>query len=231
MSPVRRFLRDGRGVAGVEFVMLFPVLLVMILVGTQIASYINAARKVERISNSIAQMLAQAAPPSDNSTTEATVSSGDLQFGAASAALIFPYLFQDAQRKHAHWDQDLQINMTSVQFKEKAGGCNNPADPGACYDANVVWSSLYWTPRACGVPLTPVADTDPPSPTTLPRSAFGPGSIIVVDVAFDFTPLFGENILPHIVIRRSTYLQPRYASLIKFDTSQGDGLAEVCPGY
>lgn len=231
MRPLRRFVRDRRGVAGVEFVMLFPVLLVMILVGTQVASYINAARKVERISNSIAQMLAEAAPPSDNSTTVATVNSGDLNFGIDSAMLIFPYVFKDRLRTGGVWYGNLRIGMASVQFAQKPGICNNPADLSGCYTANVVWSFNYGMPRPCGVPLTPVADTDPPSATTLPRSVYGPGSVVVVDVTFDFTPMFGENVLPHIVIRRSTYLQPRSASRVSFDTVHSDGSATLCPGY
>lgn len=231
MRAAVRFFRDGRAVAAVEFSMLFPVLLVMILLGTQIGSYINAARKVERLSNSIAQMLAQAAPPADNSTTVATVNSGDLNFGFDSAMLIFPYLFKDGSRNGGTWSDNLRVGMTSIQFTQKAGICNNPTDLSGCYTANVVWSDRYGITRACGTRLTPVADTVAPSPTTLPRSVFGPGSVIVVDVAFDFKPMFGENILPRVTIRRSTYLQPRYASLVTYDVARSDGSAILCPGY
>jgi hypothetical protein len=61
---------------------------------------------------------------------------------------------------------------------------------------------------------------------------FGPGSIIVVDVLFNYTPIFGLGLFGTIPIARSAYLAPRYVSLIKYAVVSGDdGVGAECPGY
>jgi hypothetical protein len=47
--------------------------------------------------------------------------------------------------------------------------------------------------RTCGVLLTSVPDTAAPSKTTLPADVFGPGSLIVVDIVYNYTPIFGST--------------------------------------
>ncbi|CAO4137595.1 hypothetical protein OFEAOIEE_LOCUS5370 [Methylorubrum extorquens] len=54
---------------------------------------------------------------------------------------------------------------------------------------------------------------------------------MVIDVAFDFTPTFGSGFVPAVRIARSAYVQPRYASLVNFDTTNNDGIATKCTGY
>lgn len=71
-----------------------------------------------------------------------------------------------------------------------------------------------------------------PSKTTLPADVFGPGSIIIVDVVFNYTPIFGLGLFGTIPIARSAYLSPRYVPLIKYAVVSGDdGLGAECAGY
>ena len=75
----------------------------------------------------------------------------------------------------------------------------------------------------------PADNTAAPSRATLPRSVFGPGSLIAVDVVFTFRPSFGARFIPAMRIARSMYVQPRYASLVDLDTTGNDGIATKCP--
>ncbi len=108
----------------------------------------------------------------------------------------------------------------------------------ASYRADVVWTSTGTTQpssgpayRPCSTPQVAAADTADPTPKTLPRSVFGPASMVVIDVVFTFHPTFGAAYLPSMRIARSAYVQPRYASLINFDPNGNDGIATKCPGF
>ncbi|TXM74287.1 pilus assembly protein [Methylobacterium sp. WL103] len=228
----RRFRDDGRGVSIVEFAIVFPILLMLMLGGIQVITYVNATRKVELVAQSISQMISQAVPP--QGSTIATVNATDLHFSFDAALVLFPYVMKDAQRQGLLWWQDILINYTSVAFSQKSAGCTNSADMSACYNANVVWTSTGTyggNKRLCSTPLQPADNTAAPSTGTLPRSVYGPGSLIVIDVVFTFKPTFGAKFFPASQIARSVYVQPRYADLINYDTTNNDGIGSKCPGY
>ena len=130
----------------------------------------------------------------------------------------------DAQRQNVAWFQDIYINFASVQFTPNGNTCNG-SDKSSCYGAKVIWTSSVITGNAyrpCGIPQLPANDTAPPNGTTLPRSIFGAGSIIVVDVVFTFRPTFGQRFMPPTTISRSVYVHTRYATLIYY-TPSNDG--------
>lgn len=228
----RRFRADARAVSALEFALIFPVLLLLMLAGTQLITYINATRKVELVVQSIGQMLSQAQPPQDASI--ATVNAADLHFSFDSALVLFPYLMKDGPRQGLQWWQDIAITFAAVTFTPTGSSCPAGADPSTCFIANVVWTSTGTAGgnyRPCTVPQIAADNTAAPSRNTLPRSIFGPGSIIAVDAVFTFRPTFGARFIPAVRIARSMYLQPRYAALVNFDATGNDGIATKCPGY
>lgn len=231
-SLTQRFRDDRRGLSAVEFALVLPVLLALMLGGIQLVTYVNATRKVELVAHSISQMISQVPPPPGS--TIATVNATDLHFSFDSALVLFPYVMKDAARQNVLWSNDITIKYASVAFTQKSTACNDPADMSACYTANVVWTSTGTsgsTQRSCGTPLLPADNTAAPNVGTLPRSVYGPGSIIVIDVAFTFKPTFGAKFFSGSQIARSVYVQPRYATLVNYDTANSDGIATKCSGY
>ena len=227
-----RFASDARGVSAVEFALVLPVLLILLLAGVQVVLYINASRRVELIATSISEMISQAAPPS-NSTT-ASVNALDLHFAYDATLVLFPYLMQDAARQNMLWWQDITIDFAGIQFKANGTSCGTNADQSACYVAQVGWTStgtVGSNNRPCTVPQIPADDVATPTRYTLPRSLYGPGAVVAVDVVFKFTPTFGAQYLPALTLRRSVFVQPRYAQLITYSPTSSDGIATTCPGY
>lgn len=232
LHSLRGFLRSEKGVSAVEFAFVFPTLLVLMLAGIQLVTYANAVRKVEQLASSISEMISQAAPP-NASTTVATVNAADLHFSSEAALVVFPYVMKDAARQNLAWWQDISIDYSSIQFTQLSTACAAKADKSACYLAKVVWTSTGTTgtnKRPCIVPQLPADDKAPPANTTLPRSVFGAGSLIAVDVVFTFQPTFGSAFLKPLRIARSVFVQPRYASVINYDTTNDDGIASKCLG-
>ena len=245
----KRFQSSTRGSAVVEFAVVFPVLLILLMLGTQLVTYVNAVRKVELLATSISEMISQAPPPQGSTT--ATVNYQDLHFAYDSGLVIFPYLMPDSIRQGVYWWQDLDIFYASVQFTKVANTtCPTTGDQSPCFTANVVWSGGYSSLQnlPAGVPnqvracspspgsttsaQLPMNNTSAPSSLYLPRSIFGAGSIIVVDIVFKYRPTFAGSLWPTpLTISRSVYVQPRYASLINYDKTNSDGIASKCSGY
>jgi len=92
--PIRRFLRDKRGISAVEFAMLLPLMITLYLGGVEVSQAVAVDRKVTLISRSLGDLVAQAT----------TVSNADMtNILAATAAIIVPYV-----------DAKLKITVSSV---------------------------------------------------------------------------------------------------------------------
>ena len=227
---VRRFKTGIDASAAVEFALVFPVLLILMIVGIDIVAYVNAVRKTELLAATISEMISQAAPPIGSTT--ATVAAADLHFSYDSGLVVFPYLMKDAARQSIAWWQDIYIDYASIKFTAIPGAsCTGQADLSSCYTAAVVWTSSGTTGgnyRPCLIPQLAQSNTSPPNKAFLPASIFGPTSIIAVDIVFTFTPTFGSAFITPLRIARSVFVQPRYAALITYSSTGNDGTAQSC---
>ena len=230
LSPRTSLLKNQEGVAALEFAFAAPLLLILMLGGLELENYIKAVRKVQLYASSISEMISQASPP-NNQTTTATVNKLDIHFAFDSGMVIFPYVMKDAQRKNLSWFQDITVDFASVQFVQISTSCSGQADQSTCYTAKVLWTSTGTAGsnfRPCVIPQLPTTSATP-SRYTLPSNVFGPGSIIAVDIVFNYVPSFGSAIIPTLKIARSVYVQPRYATVINFDSTNNDGIVSLCP--
>lgn len=238
-AQANRFRSAEDGIAAIEFALILPTLLLIMFLAIQVVAYIDATRKVELVAHSISQMISQSVPP--NNTTVARVNATDLHFSYDATLVLFPYVMKDAKRRGRTWSQNISINYASIQFTARNAACqSNPdtsSDLSTCFDANVVWTTTGTAQpggdnyRPCDTLQVPAADDAAPNRTSLPRSSYGPGSLVVIDVVFDFKPTFGSGLVPAVRIARSAYVQPRYASLVNFDTTNNDGIATRCTGF
>jgi hypothetical protein len=229
--------RARQAIAATEFALVLPLLVMLMLGSVEVARVIIAARNVTAVATTAVEMLSQ------NITKK--VDYVDLDFAVASTMVIFPQILQDAAQKGISWKNDISISIAGVLFAGLPAGCTTSC---TSYTANVVWNSGP-NKRACGV-LTSVADTAVPSNTTLPADVFpaagaSPGGpIIVVDIVYNYTPMFGSAFTPlfgsplfgTIPIARSAYLAPRYVqspNYIKYNNtiSGDDGIGAECPNY
>ena len=228
LAALLRFRERSDGVSAIEFAIVFPVLMMLMLAGTQLVTYINAVRKVEATASSISEMLSQTYNPNTPAATTVYVTANDLHFAFDQTMVVFPYLMKDAARQGIPWPQDISLDFASVKFTPNGSNCTGQYDQSGCYVANVVWTttgagSNY---RSCGTLQSTTSSY--PDKTKLPSYVFSAGSLIVVDVVFIFVPTFGANFFGTQRIARSVYIQPRYASLIDFNVLGNDGIATEC---
>lgn len=238
----KEFWRARQAIAATEFALILPLLIMVMLGSVETARAIIAVRKVTLVANTVVEMLSQnqANNPNETPNEPSTVTYIDLHFAMDSTMVIFPQILQDAAQKGISWKNDISISMASVVFTPNPSSCTS----NCIYNANVVWNSGP-NKQTCGVLLTPVADTATPSNTTLPADVFGPGSLIVVDIVYNYTPifgsiftaLFGSPLFGTIPIARSAYVAPRNAlppatPYVGYDVVSGDdGIGAECPAY
>jgi Flp pilus assembly protein TadG len=205
------FARSRRGVAAVEFALTLPFMILLMLGSIEVARLITFTRKIELVADTAVEMLSQT-PVGD------VLADADLTFTQGSTVVIFPQILQDAANKGEVWSSDIQITMSSVQFTQTSTSCTTLTP--TCYNATVVWTSGP-NKRPCKTNLGAVADTATPTQATLPTDLYGPGSIVVVDIVYTYTPLFVQKLFGSIKISRSAFLAPRYVPLVTYSGSTG----------
>lgn len=81
--PLRRLLRDERGVSAVEFAMLLPLMITLYLGGVEVSQAIAVDRKVTLVARSLGDLVAQ-------STTVTNSDMNNILSAAASVVQPFP---------------------------------------------------------------------------------------------------------------------------------------------
>jgi Flp pilus assembly protein TadG len=213
------FARAEQGLVALEFALVVPLLLTAFVGFAEIDRYATTTRQLESAASAISQMLTQST----------SVTNGDLNFAYDSLTVLFPRVLDDSARKGVQWRDDISVAMSSVAFAK-----TNPACVTNCvYTAQVAWSGGS-AKRPCATPLKSVPNTSLPSFTELPADAFGPNALVAVDLQFTYAPLFAPKLFGPVTIKRSGFLQARYApanSYVKYAVAGGDSLVTTCPGY
>jgi len=219
------FVRQRQAASTVEFAFLVPVVFLLLLMGFDTGRYVLATQRIQEVANSVAEMLSQtqpaSTPPATTPAAAGYVQDSDLHFYYGSAMATYPDVLAVANNAGTYWWQLLTVQMTSVYFKASPTNC---VSPNCTYTPEVVWTTGA---RSCGLTITGTSDTSGYNASTLPTDVFGPGSIIVVDVFYTFTPTFGAAYLPSIPIERSAYMAPRNVSVVE---SKATTMAPACTG-
>ncbi len=218
------FIWRRHGASSVEFAFIAPVLVLLLLAGFDTGNYVLATQRVQAVANSVAEMLSQTnaavSPITPVYNGDGVVRNSDLQYYFDSAMATFPDVLAVANNTGTFWWQLLDVQMASVKFNATPAGCTS----SCTYAPTVIWSTGA---RTCGLTINAAPDTSTYNPATLPTDVFGPGSLIVVDVTYTFTPTFGAPFLPTIAIERSAYMAPRN---VPFVESQSATMAPPCAG-
>lgn len=208
---------EQSGIAALETALILPILVTLMLSGSELARYVNTSRQLTNLANSMATLVA-----------ERTVGFNffDAVFTYNSAMVTFPVVLKDSKQKGLAWNYDIAITVSSILFSPTVNGCTS----NCTYQGRVDWSinMPIAQARSCTVPPTAAADTAPPSMSTLPQDVFTAGSLIVADIVYSYKPLFGSRLFPTVSIRRTVYMQPRYMTSIPYTTIQNDPY-KPCP--
>lgn len=198
----KRFARAQNGVAALEFALLLPLLLIMLLGSAELQRYMRIDRQLSLASENIAAALAQ---------RQATDPLGfHFEFE------MVRHLFPSSMDGPLPWYAMVAHQFTNVLFSPTITGCTQ----NCTYKADVHWRWPYWNTafglahmkRHCGQ-LIPTPPGHGPSGGTIPEALFGPGSVVIVDLGFQYKPLFGSSLIPPMNIYKQGYASPRFAPI------------------
>ena len=122
------------------------------------------------------------------------------------------------------------VVISSVVMTPTVPGCT----ASCTYVANTAWSTALQgtaTTRPCGQ-LGAVPDGQRSTLTTLPLDAFTSAPLLVVDILYDFTPLFTNLFGGGLQFIETAYLAPRTGDDSAWTRLTGPNAAAAqCPGY
>lgn len=201
-ARIARTFADRRGVAAVEFALIVPLLLLMYLGSLDVTRGVMASRKVDILSRTISDLVAQ------QTTVSATPSSTVALIFTTAAAIMAPYT-----------TTGLKLTVSAVDIKANSNG--------TCCQALVRWSYAQGgSLRACTTPLIQAADGTPPAPTNIPASIINANKnagygyttgqssyLIIADVSYTYVPFFQRAVAWFSAgMTKTTYMVPRSAS-------------------
>ena len=246
---IRKLISARRGVAALEFALIAPMIIVLMIGVFDIARAMIIRQQVYNAAHMIPISASSLAVQPDKSTS-LTVSQVQQSLSAIFAALPW--------RRSGALSGPTSVIMSSVTFNQIDPGCIATASTPCGVTPNVAWSVAYVDPpgrvdngnpfmvvtRACGVLLqtapTPEAASYASELRSLPTTnVTDPDPILVVDVFYKFTPLFFDFITGPVDFWASGYWPVRSvdpnaspaAQYTKYDIADQNGGAGKCPGY
>jgi Flp pilus assembly pilin Flp len=211
-------LRDDSGVSAIEFALIAPILILLMMASVELQRYLRIDRQLANSAENVASLIAQRPGP---------LTGWNISEDFDSTFQTFP----EAAIRAAPgpWFNAMGYMITHAAFSTTVAGCT----ANCAYKANVAWlwgrgTGAPGMTRRCGE-LTAAPAGAAPSGSTLPATMFGPGSIIIVDLSFDFVPVFGASFISPIQMFKQAYAFPRFSSTW-LNASQAT-LTTTCPGY
>jgi Flp pilus assembly protein TadG len=195
----RKMLRAESGTISVEFALISPMLLVVLVAGTEVTQSVMASRKVASATRTMADLTAQ----TPKNTTLTTAAIDDIV--AAGRLIMSPYPGASMRVTLS------RVDVTSV---------------GGVLQARTVWSTVRngGSKRPCTV-LNRISNAAEPSLTGFPEGMYYAGRFIIADVTYIFSAPLTTNFSPTslgfsgwtstangIEIKRTVYMQARIDS-------------------
>jgi Flp pilus assembly protein TadG len=185
-ETLRRFLTSTRGVAAIEFGYLFPVLLVMLLASIDAGRAIAISMKVRSASYAVDAMTNQYRLSIDDNTMQTIL--------GAAATVLAPY--------PAAVGGPATVKLSQIKIDSSG-------------NATVSWSDGYnTTGYAQG---SSVSIPSQWTTTSVPNNACGsyPCYVLLGEVSYTYTPMFGHFITGPINLSDKVYLTPRSVKCIQ----------------
>jgi len=170
------------GSVALEFVLVFPLLLGLLMGGNELARFLRIRQQLSDYAAMVAYDIAGAAAP---------ITAETLREMIQRIGLVAPELIDPSQTP---WSIDpgnyLAVGITMVAMSPQTNTCTSVM-AGCPYDGKVAWS-FGNNSRSCGKLSTAPAN-GPNTLADLPQGAFQPSPVVVVDVKVVYKPLFANG--------------------------------------
>jgi Flp pilus assembly pilin Flp len=212
------FARDASGVSAIEFALIAPILLLLMMASVEFQRYLRTSRQLANAADQIATLVAQ--------RSETLPNWDALSEDFDSAYQSFPEA--PLRADVGTWRTVLRHRIAQASFSKVSPACTT----NCAYNAKMSWmwgsgAAPTGMARQCGA-LTLAPDGAEPSGDSIPERLVGPGSVIIVDLFFDYYPVFGSTLVQPVTMAKTGYAFPRFVSSFT-PTGGATGQAVVCP--
>ncbi len=184
--------RDERGIAAIEFAMVLPVMILFVIAVFDVSKAMILNQQVYNAAHTIPIMASIQAVQSDKSTS-LTVAQVQQSMSAIYAEM--PWIRAGIENGNR------SVTMTSVVFQPTVANCVSSPTVTCTYAPHVAWSVPYSDAnakgflqvlRACGTlkQTTPAAWVESDLTSLPTANVANPDPILVVDVHYQYLPLF-----------------------------------------
>jgi Flp pilus assembly protein TadG len=181
MRAIRRFRKDHKGVAAIEFALIAPILIGLYIMLNETASGLRAARKVTMASRVMSDLVSQV-PEVNNAYRDDVF--------ASITPIMQPFTGSLAS-----------IRLTSIRFDALGRGYvdwSEAQGPGLTAHAR------------CKPAQTPIVPNPGLGQIAVPAGLMVPNSsVVLAEVQFAYTPVIGYNITGTINLQDQLYTRPR----------------------
>ena len=216
LKPWRRLPAACGALAGIEFAIVLPVLLIMLGGVVDLSRAFIAMRRLTVAAEDVALIASTMAV---QASTLGTLSGPQAARATTAAFALFPSW-------RASGAKDFSVTLSAVEFTPSPSGCTT----NCSYSGRVRWSvgntAGKVVLRPCGN-IAQASNNSFDSMTALPAGAFGPTSLLVGDVSMTFVPLLTSMFTGPFPMLRSAYIPPRVSSGVRL-TSIGPGQTVTC---
>jgi Flp pilus assembly protein TadG len=222
-----RLRKDRLGGPALEFAIVAPVMVMLLLGGLDASDALLTWRRVATAAREIAIIATEMSVQPDLTTVLTPA-----QAYQASTAIyaLFPQLKSPANTAR------YSVTLSAIVFTATPPGCDPAAN--CVYTASTAWS--YALPmgqnvtRPCGV-LQQVPPGAAASLQTVPTAGMTAlTSVLVADVTVVYVPVFTAFITRPITMSRSAFMPPRTANpnqYVEYDVANAATDKAVCPGW
>ena len=117
---LRAFAASRSALAATEFAIVVPFLVLFMLAGAETARYVNTARQLTNLANSLATLIAER-------TTN--MQYNDAIFAFNSAMVTFPQVLKDSSHKNLPWQYDIAVTLSSIVFSRARISATDFSEP------------------------------------------------------------------------------------------------------
>ncbi|HVT52558.1 MAG TPA: TadE family protein [Dongiaceae bacterium] len=199
----RRFRRDRRGVAAIEFALILPILVLLALGCFEVPRYVLLWQRLERTASGVSDLVAQADEPMTGSQMSDIMSAGKI--------LMQPY--------------DI-INNGSIVVTAIA-------NPTGGVGVSNWWRKACGTVNTSGtlgsIPANPMTGASTPAGLPAALLPSKDNEVLVTEVYFNFTPVFKTFIYKGNTLYTIAYTRPRNHNLMTSPEKTDATKPFICP--
>ena len=197
-----RFRRRQGGVVAVEFAMLAPLLVTLMLGSIELTQSLWASGKLDQATATVGDLISQ----------ETALTDGQVEGLAIAAPLILrPYP-----------EANLALKITSIK------GClSDPDDPDSDMDYYVTWSRNWSNGNASGSPYT-LNELFPKQPDSF--KVIEGDTLIVTESTWSYTPTIARELGTTVPMSEIAFHQPREVTEIAYPAAE-DASTLTCDDY